>query len=266
MLPELPSPHMARIQQATPAELHNQVAACHRALDAYHRQSGYTWLRRAVSGLVLLGQFVLLFQSWLAPTGWLAGALALVLAWLLADLINGLIHLWMDHNQQYSGWAGPLVAAFHLHHRRPRYEEKPLWRVYVHESGFKLWLPPILGLVWLADATLGLPPVLLRLLAAFALFSSLAELSHFICHNRDGKGWRLLARMGLLLDRRHHARHHREDNVSYAFLNGWSDRLIDWLAARAFSGYKQGTDLHVATWQGDSSQLQHHPAPGDSLD
>ncbi|KAF0125468.1 MAG: hypothetical protein FD189_1561 [Elusimicrobia bacterium] len=57
-----------------------------------------------------------------------------------------------------------------------------------------------------------------------------------------------LARAGLLLDKRRHARHHRDDNVSYTFLNAWTDPLVDRVAARFYAGYKNGTDLHYAAY------------------
>jgi hypothetical protein len=222
--------------------------ACHRALDRYHQEAGYRWLGRATSMLVLAGQAMLLHASLQRPTGWAMGVVCVPLALFLADLVNGLVHLWMDHNSRYGGWTGPLVAAFHLHHARLRYEEKPLWRVYVHESGFKLWLPPVILIFLLMDKWFTLPAPLLRVVALSAILSSVAELSHFLCHNRDGRLLRRLGRMGLLLDKARHLRHHREDNVSYAFLNGWSDPLIDRLASWGFKGYKHGTDRHVEGW------------------
>jgi hypothetical protein len=156
----------------------------------------------------------------------------------------------MDHHAHYLGWTGPLTAAFHLHHKTPRYQDKALVAVYIHESGFKLWLPVYLGAVLALAFQPGLPPALLRLLALVGVLSSVAELSHYLCHNSHARWARALATAGLLLSKRRHARHHREDNVGYAFLNGWSDPLLDLLARRFFRGYKQGTDLHVQDVEG----------------
>jgi hypothetical protein len=39
-----------------------------------------------------------------------------------------------------------------------------------------------------------------------------------------------------------------QDNVSYAFLNGLTDPLINHIASRFYRGYKQNTDLHYATY------------------
>ena len=40
-------------------------------------------------------------------------------------------------------------------------------------------------------------------------------------------------------------KHHKEDNKNYAFLNGISDRLINWIAKRLYVGYKKTTDLYT---------------------
>lgn len=59
-------------------------------------------------------------------------------------------------------------------------------------------------------------------------------------------GW--LGDCGILLGKRHHARHHLHDNVSYAFLNGPTDPLIDPIARHLYPGYKDTTDLHYAAY------------------
>ncbi|MFA7330001.1 MAG: fatty acid desaturase CarF family protein [Candidatus Delongbacteria bacterium] len=225
-----------------PEDLQQKQREFRAALARLESRPVYRLLGWAVSGAVLAGQAALMGLSLQRPVGWPAGLLLLAAAWLLADLLGGLVHLIMDHHQRYTGFFGPLTAAFHLHHRTPRYQDQPLWRVYVHESGFKLWLPPFLALgLALADP---LGPAGLRLWAWVGLLSSVAEVSHYLCHNSGARWARSLAAAGLLLPRREHARHHREDNVSYAFLNGWSNPLLDILARRGFPGYKQGTDRH----------------------
>ena len=55
---------------------------------------------------------------------------------------------------------------------------------------------------------------------------------------------------GLLLSKRHHARHHRDDNVNYAFLNGLSDPMLNAIARRCSRGYRSTTDLHYAAYSG----------------
>jgi hypothetical protein len=215
------------------------------ALWRYREDPFYTRLGKVVSASVLTGQAGLLLVSLREDLGWLPALLALALAWLAADLLGGVVHLLMDHHDRYTGRLGPLVAAFHLHHQQPRYEEKSLARVYIHESGFKLWLPFFLaaGLgLGLAGWLDGLP---LRVWAWTGILSSVAEVSHFLVHARRRPWADWLAAAGLLLSRRHHSRHHREDNVGYAFLNGWSDPLLNAVARRWFPGYRNGTDRHA---------------------
>jgi len=43
-------------------------------------------------------------------------------------------------------------------------------------------------------------------------------------------------------------RHHRLDNVNYAFLNGMTDPLINWIAAVYYHGYQKTTDQHTALY------------------
>jgi hypothetical protein len=56
----------------------------------------------------------LMTQLAVPPWGWV---LVFALAYLLTDLLNGLIHLYMDNNDNYRSVIGPFVAAFHVHHK-----------------------------------------------------------------------------------------------------------------------------------------------------
>jgi len=44
----------------------------------------------------------------------------------LADFVNGLAHMYMDNADDYVVSYGPLIAAFHQHHRVPAYKIKPI--------------------------------------------------------------------------------------------------------------------------------------------
>jgi hypothetical protein len=57
-----------------------------------------------------------------------------------------------------------------------------------------------------------------------------------------------LIRAKLLLSKREHAKHHLEDNISYTFLNGVTNPLVDFFAKMSFTGYKDKTDLHYAKY------------------
>ena len=98
-----------------------------------------------------------------------------------------------------------------------------------------------------------LNPVLLYALVYTGILSSVAEVSHYLAHNSLSPTAAFLARAGLLLPKRRHARHHIEDNVSYTFLNGVTDPLVDMIAGKYYAGYKNGTDLHYSIWNGPGS-------------
>jgi sterol desaturase/sphingolipid hydroxylase (fatty acid hydroxylase superfamily) len=142
-----------------------------------------------------------------------------------------------------------LIANFHLHHKTPLYQQKSLPIVYFVESGSKIWLVPCLALTALLALSNGCSPLLLHVLVYAGIFSSLAEVSHYLCHTSTAPLARLLGDCGILLGKHHHAVHHLRDNVNYAFLNGISDPLINLLAPRFSRGYKQHTDLHYADYQ-----------------
>ena len=232
----------------SPAAPPSQVQEFNRAIHAYESLSRYRLFERGISvGNVGMqgGALVLALRSDASGLTWIASA---IVAYLLADFVNGLVHLYMDANTEYGGWAGPLIANFHLHHLTPKYRKRPLPVLYFAESGTKIWLFAWQALALAAWSRGWIAPELLPLVALFAIFSSVAEVSHYLCHTSRSTLYRRLARWGLLLSRSHHAHHHREDNRNYAFLNGVSDPLINWLARHYTAGYKQGTDLHFAEY------------------
>lgn len=220
------------------------------AMERYERSPVYRAIGKAVSVANVSLQAVLAATAFRAPVGPLRGLAALAVAFVLADFVNGLVHMWMDGNDDYTSPVGPLVAAFHLHHKTPRYKKSNLLLVYFNESGAKLWLVGYLLLAILAVRALPVPPAVAWGLAAFGILSSVAEVSHYCCHVVDS-GWaRALGRAGLLLSMRHHAPHHREENVNYAFLNGMTDPLLNAIARRWGRGYRRGTDLHYLAYTG----------------
>jgi hypothetical protein len=174
----------------------------------------------------------------------------LIAAYLITDFVNGLVHLYMDHNDNYESWGGPLVANFHLHHRTPRYQDNNLFVVYFNETGSKVWLVFYLAAVVVLFHLPAVSPILLYTLTYIGVLSSVAELSHYLAHNSNAAFFIFLTRIKLLLPKRQHATHHLQDNVSYTFLNGVSDPLVDSIARRYFPGYKSNTDLHYARYAG----------------
>ena len=156
--------------------------------------------------------------------------------------------MFMDNNDRYDSPAGPLIANFHLHHKVPQYKSYNLPAVYFIESGSKIWLAGYLLAVLLLCRGPGVDPVVLHLLLYTGILSSVAEVSHYLCHSSTSAVAGLLGNSGLLLSKRHHAKHHLQDNCNYAFLNGVSDPLLNMLASACCKGYKQNTDLHYSNY------------------
>ncbi len=225
------------------------------AMRRYERFDGYAYFTRGVSWVNMALQITLVLLLCQLTLGLTLHIAALLLAFVLADFVNGLVHLIMDHSQHYTSLVGPLIASFHLHHDVPRYRDKALWRVYVEESGSKVWLLLValllLGLIWF-----DLLPVFMQCVGVyFVVFSSVAEVSHYLCHNHDSPVVRSLQRALLILPRVHHFKHHRLDNINYAFLNGMTDPLLNWIAKKYYQGYTCSTDQHLKLYQYQKQQL-----------
>jgi|GEM_PF-213884 len=219
------------------------------AMQRYDSMPIYARINQGIAWFNVIVQLSLMAYSFTYVVPLYERAIAFVLAFILADFVNGLVHLIMDHNADYTSIVGPFVAAFHLHHDTPRYKDKAILQVYIDESGPKVWLFFYL-LVLLGITCAGvLPHALSCMLIYFAMLSSLAEVSHFLCHNNTSKVVQLLQRCWIVLPKTHHMRHHRDDNVNYAFLNGMTDPVINWIAATFYRGYKGNTDQHIALYR-----------------
>lgn len=213
-------------------------------MDRFRSQRIFTLFGHVVATSSITLQVTLLYFVWGVELelAWQVGAF--LMAYILTDFLNGLIHMIMDHREEYDAFYGPLVANFHLHHQTPLYRKHPLPVVYFHETGAKVWLTPYLGLVLFFLLSGSLSPFVLHTLVYIGILSSVAEVSHYLCHTSRSKTARLLSRYGLLLSMKHHAPHHNSDNMNYAFLNGMSDPLINIIAKVFFRGYKTTTDVH----------------------
>ena len=82
------------------------------------------------------------------------------------------------------------------------------------------------------------------------ILSSVAEVSHYLCHNGSSKLVKTLQKYHILLSITHHEHHHQNENQSYAFLNGSSDFILDLIAKKLYSGYKDGSDKHFEHYEG----------------
>ena len=184
---------------------------------------------------------------------------SLIIAYILTDFINGLVHMYMDNNTHYSSVVGPFIAAFHLHHAKYSYQINHPLKVYFDGSGTKFWLLVYLFLLVGIQSTFSLNTPFNTVLVAFGIFSSFAELSHYWCHNATEKNKLLLwlQKHHILLSKEHHKAHHQFDNVQYAFLNGVTDPLINLIARYCFKGYKNDADKHTSAYiQGRDNNIQ----------
>ena len=110
------------------------------------------------------------------------------------------------------------------------------------------------AVVWWAPSLLRLWPASERFLVWVGCLSSWAKVSHYMCHTTNSGFQGGLARLGVVLGKSHHSRHHAEDNLNYAFLNGWTDPVLNRIAKMCNGGYKRTTDLHDDLYEvGDRS-------------
>ncbi|HAM39254.1 MAG TPA: hypothetical protein DCP53_07690 [Elusimicrobia bacterium] len=224
------------------------------AMEKFEKQRGYLWVGHIVSFINVGFQIILTVLVFQQSIGLLRQVLTFAVAYIIADFVNGLVHMYMDNNDDYESFAGPLIASFHLHHRRPLYKQKSIFAVYYYETGSKIWLVFIL-MAAVAGVLQGIVTgVAAYVLLYFCILSSVAEVSHYFCHTPQPKFVRLLGKAGVLLSIHYHTRHHTEDNVRYAFLNAMTDPLLNIMAKIMYSGYKNTTDMHYACYIGKDTE------------
>ena len=173
-----------------------------------------------------------------------------IVAYILTDFVNGLVHMYMDNNTNYTSVVGPFVAAFHVHHSTLKYAKQSPFSVYFFESGSKFWLLGYLIILLFIQFIVFIPFIIQFILVCFSILSSLAEVSHYWCHNATPKNIAIkwLQKHHVLLSAKHHALHHTEDNVQYAFLNGISDPVINRISRYWYPGYKNHADRHMTAY------------------
>ena len=235
-------------------ELSSKQMQFNAAMDRYQRLGRYQVCNKIVSVTNISLQMYLLYRIWPYALGLAWQTITLAVAVVITDFLNGIVHMVMDNNDRYDSFFGPFVANFHLHHKVMQYKKHNLALVYFNESGSKVWLVAYLAVVCLLLGALAGHPIALHVLVYVGILSSVAEVSHYLCHSSDSAISMFLGNVNLLLQKRHHARHHLEDNKNYAFLNGLSDPLLNLLATALYPGYKQTTDLHYAQYAVESSE------------
>ncbi len=222
------------------------------AMQKYHEHNFYQYVYKSVAIINISLEVILLYVLSTLSIAWIWIIPLIFIAYFLTDFINGLVHLYMDHKDNYSSFFGVFTASFHLHHRTPEYKKSNVFLIYFNESGPKFWLVPYLILVFLLS-TLNINHNILFVLILIGVFSSFAEVSHYLCHNSKSKTVLFLQKIGLLLSMKHHKRHHNEDNNGYAFLNGMSDFFIDTIAEKLYDGYKNNSDKHYEMYKGEDT-------------
>ena len=158
--------------------------------------------------------------------------------------------MYMDNNTGYNTLVGPFISSFHLHHSKLKYRQRHPLQIYFYESGGKFWLLVYLLVLTACQQLFAFSYGLNVCLTLIGILSSIAELSHFWCHNATEENTTVirLQKLHLLLSKQHHMHHHRKDNTHYAFLNGISDPLLNILAKRFYGGYKNNADKHAAAY------------------
>ena len=225
------------------------------AIEKYNRMARYSRIEFCASIIIITLQIatsIKLFQHYNA-TSIIAIIITVFIAYIATDFISGLVHMIVDNNTNYSSLVGPFVAAFHLHHSKLIYQEKHPVKIYFFESGHKLWLVFYLLALFIIQYSVNLNFCLDLFLVIIGVLSSVAELSHFWCHNstRCNTIIRFLQKYKILLSMKHHRLHHINDNMHYAFLNGMTDYFLNIIAHYFFQGYKNRSDKHVAGYEID---------------
>ena len=224
------------------------------AMELYDNGKGYRIFGRLVSIVNISLQIYLVFLIFPLSIGLPKQILSLLAAYIIADFLNGLVHMYMDNNEDYTSIAGPLIASFHLHHRTPLYKNNSVPVVYFNETGSKVWLVFYLLAVLVLIKSGNISPVGLYVLVYVGILSSVAEVSHYLAHNKHSGSVEVLRRTGLLLSSKYHAQHHMKDNVSYTFLNGFTDPLVNIISEKYFKGYKNTTDRHYERYTGPGTE------------
>lgn len=227
----------------------NKVNEFSSAIDKYHAFSLYVKFENCLA--VIIVAFQVLSVIHLIKTYHYQGGLlfitSLCIAYLATDFFNGLVHMIVDNNTNYTSIAGPFIAAFHIHHLKVKYTPKHPLNIYFTESGHKFWLVIYLALLIYSQKYITLNPNLNVGLVLFGILSSIAEVSHYWCHNppKNNSCILFLQKYRILLSLKHHRAHHIGDNINYAFLNGVSDPVLNIIARHFYKGYKNHSDQHV---------------------
>lgn len=194
----------------------------------------------------------------LSDAGWLTLP-AMLLGWYLADLLSGMVHMFMDYrpctpgkrlneifffegsreSEAYLSLLRERIAAvgplerisydFKNHHPRPdALGRRPLWRLI--GTTVVLAALPISLLGNLAELLYAPPGWMMAGLVAFLLGGGFAQYFHGTLH-RPNNPWFITAlrKFGLLMTPSAHQIHHHTLQRDFATNCGWSNPAINWL-------------------------------------
>jgi len=152
-----------------------------------------------------------------------------VSAFLFADLLSGLVHIYLDHSKikfdgTYADWAR---MGFQVHHLYPSFH----WLAHPHYEPYMECntIFPHCTLVSMVNALTFKLPVL----AMGCMFTVSFQATHYYAHARThGKKVPFVVRQlqdwGVILNPRGHQIHHTTFNTDFCILNGWMNWVCDW--------------------------------------
>ena len=221
-----------------------------KAMYRYENNIFFKNINLVISILILLLQIYLGYKLINIKHKFYSFCIIFILAYISADLIGGIVHLLSDNNTDYLNFfIGPLIAAFQLHHKTPKYKNNNIFKVYFNENGSKIWLLIFMIVFISLEHHIKNKYIITYFILLFFL-SSLAEVSHYLCHNSKNKFVKILQHYKILLDPNIHIYHHTKDNMNYTFLNGCTDFIVNHIAQKYFIGYKTTSDLYSKTYIG----------------
>jgi len=182
---------------------------------------------------------------------------AALVAWYAADLVSGMVHMYMDYRPSIPGtgmremyfWEGDrstpefralqadvfaristferVVYDFKRHHPNPDLlGKRSVWHL-MKEPVFLVTLPISLALnvvFWLVPT----PGWLIFGFVVLLLGASMAQVFHAALHRDDvGIGFRAMRRLGLLMTPSAHQIHHDSLAVDFSIINGWSNPVVN---------------------------------------
>jgi len=173
-----------------------------------------------LSGFAFLGASAIYFSGALL-TVWFP--VQIVLAWLVADLLSGFIHWFIENVLSRSSTFDALVNPFLDHHARNILEEETWYITFSHLG--------ILAFFFLSTLyVFPFPPFIEGYWVWTVAFSYMAPAIHRLSHRSPAERPRWFARLqswGVVLPSEHHALHHVKFDRNHCLVSGHADLLLN---------------------------------------